>query len=319
MNRGLLQRTQAPAWRRENRRILKRAMLSTSFSEGRPVQKQATAVRLRLRQHVVGKYRSLRILTEFCWHFKNWKQVFEAYRAHQNLPPFQLRNGMKVFHKESEDQPLYLFREIFENRVYTRNGFYRPKRGDVVVDIGANIGFFALLIQSMAPGSTVHCFEPAASARERLMRNVRANNLQPSVIVHPLGVSDHNGYAALSGHANSGQRSLAKIDGSNNHAESVAIVDLATALAMTEADDIALLKIDIEGSEIELMRGSQIGDWSSVRRVAMEFHGSIRPGCREEMADALRERGFRNIRFVSLLRVYPSLNDSLDGVLHASR
>jgi FkbM family methyltransferase len=304
---------------RENRRILKRAMLSKSFSEERPVQKPATAVRLPLRQHVVGKYRSLRILSEFCWHFKNWKEVFEAYRVRRNLPPFQLRNGMKVFHKEPEDQPLYLFREIFEERVYTRNGFYRPKPGEVVVDVGANIGFFALLVLSMEPGITMHCFEPAASARERLMRNVSANNLRTSVIVHPFGVSDHNGYSGLWGHANSGQRSLAKVDGSNDHAESVEIVNLATALAMTEATDVALLKIDIEGSEIELMRGSEIGDWSIVRRVAMEFHGSIRPGCREEMTEALRERGFRNIRFVSLLRVYPLLNDSLDGVLQASR
>lgn len=289
-------------------------------SEERAAQKPATTmIGLSLRHHILGKFRSLRILTELCWYFKNWQELFEARRARHYLPPLHLRNGMKVFHKHPEDQPLNLFREIFEERVYTRNGFYRPKRGDVVVDIGANIGVFALFIQSMAAGTTVHCFEPAAPARERLLRNLSVNNLGSCVFVHPFGVSDHNGCASLWGHAHSGQRSLAKADGSNGHAEDVTTVDLATALAMTEARDVDLLKIDIEGSEIELMRGSDVNDWRIVQRVAMEFHGSIRPGCRDEMIAALRHRGFRNIRFVSLSRVYASSDDTTEGVLQASR
>ena len=50
--------------------------------------------------------------------------------------------------------------EIFGLCEYTTNGFYTPRDGDVILDIGANIGLFSIWLARQAPRATVLAFEP---------------------------------------------------------------------------------------------------------------------------------------------------------------
>lgn len=64
---------------------------------------------------------------------------------------------------------------------------------------------------------------------------------------------------------------------------------ISRVLRAEEIDSIALLKIDVERSELEVLGGIEDPDWSRVERVVVEAHG-------REAADAiaplLRSRGF---------------------------
>src|SRR5437773_6326479 len=117
-----------------------------------------------LSQQIAGKWQALSALASQLRYFKNGMEVFRAFRAAQPLPPLQLRSGLTLFHGPT-DNACSLFREIFVERCYTRDGFYSPAPSDCVMDFGANIGFFAAYLQCAAPGINVHCFEPAASTR----------------------------------------------------------------------------------------------------------------------------------------------------------
>jgi FkbM family methyltransferase len=263
-------------------------------------------------QRIRGKIENAKRLVEFGRYFSNWKEVWRAYRFGLEFPELRLRTGLRLIHGDG-DQPLFSFREIFEEQPYTSDGFYVPKRNHTVLDIGANIGFFAIYLQRRARGIRVHCFEPGAVSRSRLQRNILINNLGAFVSVYPYALSDHNGSAHLSQHVHTIERSLVCEGEDRTGAETVNSITVARALTVSGADNIELLKMDIEGGELDVLMGSRPADWQRVERVAMEYHANLHPGCREKLVAALRERGFAQIRCI------PSSNIESQGILQASK
>ena len=210
------------------------------------------------------------------------------------LPPFLLRNGLTLHHGPNDDAIL-LFREIFLDRVYSQGGFYSPKSTDTVLDLGANIGFFALWLQSQARGIRVLSFEPAAESRARLEQNIKANGLEASVRVYPFAVSDLSKVVSLRRAESSGHRSLFERVTTTEDGENVQAVDLAFAVEQSGVDVIDLLKIDVEGSEIEIVEGASAEVWKRIKRVVIEYHDLFRPGCRERVEVVLKCEGFAHI------------------------
>jgi FkbM family methyltransferase len=251
-----------------------------------------------LGETVRGKWYASRSLAQFARHFRNWPEVWAAYRAGRPLPPLVFRGGLALHHGDGDD-PIFLFREIFVSRCYTRDGFYQPQPDHTVLDLGANIGAFALFLQSRAPGVHVHCFEPADETRARLARNVEANGLGGSVTVYPFAVSDRAGFVSLGTAEHTIRRSIVGASATEAPAapggESVETVSLAEAIARTGAATIDLLKVDIEGAEVEAVGGAPASAWSPVRRVILEYHDNLRPGCSALVATRLREAGFGRV------------------------
>ena len=67
----------------------------------------------------------------------------------------------------------FLYREIFQERVYLQHGV-QLAQGDVVVDVGGNIGFFALFAaQQVGPGGKVITLEPIPPLHNKLVYNVK--------------------------------------------------------------------------------------------------------------------------------------------------
>src|SRR5689334_18042003 len=58
--------------------------------------------------------------------------------------------------------------------------------GDVVLDIGANHGFFSC--RAAQAGATVHAYEPDPTTYEFLTENIRANGLERSIVPHRAAV-----------------------------------------------------------------------------------------------------------------------------------
>lgn len=58
--------------------------------------------------------------------------------------------------------------------------FVRP--GDVVVDVGANIGIYTVAL--VAAGAVVHAYEPVSATRDILEHNVKLNRAESTVTIH---------------------------------------------------------------------------------------------------------------------------------------
>jgi FkbM family methyltransferase len=65
---------------------------------------------------------------------------------------------------------------------------------------------------------------------------------------------------------------------------------LSAVLAEQRVDRVELLKIDVEGGELEVLRGIDAPDWPRIRAVVLETQGPTEPA--DPVADLLRGRGF---------------------------
>jgi FkbM family methyltransferase len=258
-----------------------------------------------------GKIYAALSLVQFVRYFANWREVWAAYRSGAAIPPLEFRAGLKIFHGEGDDAIL-LFREMFVDRPYTRQRFYTPKTGDTIVDLGANIGGFTLYLLWQTRRIKVHCFEPSETTFALLRRNVEVNQLEDVVSIYPIAVSDRSGTTHLSLRGRSIDRAL--VHGSRTEEdefEEVRTMSLDEAIALCTAGEIDLLKMDIEGAELEAVTAASAALWSRVKRVAMEYHESLRPGCLVRLCGALRDAGFVDIQ------VEPANADQ--GILRAGK
>jgi FkbM family methyltransferase len=111
-------------------------------------------------------------------------------------------------------------------------------RTGVYVDAGAYIGTHTLYFAVLCGATHVHSFEPRARMRDELLRNVAANDLEDRVTVHDIGLSSKRTRVEVS---------LDRVDESFDCAPLDEIVE----------GDVAVIKIDVEGMEAEVLRGAR--------------------------------------------------------------
>ena len=126
------------------------------------------------------------------------------------------------------------------------------RRGDVMVDVGANIGVYS--ITAALRGATVIAFEPTARAASALRQSSRINGCASRVSVYELALADFDGSAGFTiGHDVDDH-----LVGDSSSGRNVAVRRLDTFLAEKPlSEPIALIKIDVEGTDIDVLRGAR--------------------------------------------------------------
>jgi FkbM family methyltransferase len=127
--------------------------------------------------------------------------------------------------------------------------------GDVVVDIGANIGYFSLLAATcVGPTGKVLAFEPVPSIADLLTANVQRNDL--AVDVHRVVVGDAVGSTEIFRSAGTNIGRSGTSGGAGTVSEgSVPVVRAADAIDKELWERIRFIKIDVEGDERRVLRG----------------------------------------------------------------
>ena len=129
--------------------------------------------------------------------------------------------------------------------------------GDVVVDVGANIGYFSLLASGLVghTGSVI-AFEAVPSIADALERNLQRNGA--SVEVHRRAVGESPGAIEVFRSIGSNVGRSGTSGGTDMLSEGeVPVVRGADALPRELWSRIRLVKIDVEGDEQRVLRGLQ--------------------------------------------------------------
>jgi FkbM family methyltransferase len=140
--------------------------------------------------------------------------------------------------------------------------------GDVVLDIGANVGFFTLLASKLAgPDGHVHAFEPVPRNLHYLDQHIRLNGIA-NVSVHPLAIASASGSARF----RSGQHpSMGQLAGAGElHVVTASLDDL---IASGRIRKPAFIKMDIEGAESEALRGAATLLCATGITIVLSTHG----------------------------------------------
>jgi len=132
-----------------------------------------------------------------------------------------------------------------------------------VIDVGAHKGQFALYIKARLPKAEVHCFEPLPQACSRLEQLFESDS---SVHVYAFGLGNKDQVSDLhvSQHDDSssfreiGPRQVSQFPGTElAYLEKVSIKRLDDVLARETLKKPILLKIDAQGYELEVLKGSE--------------------------------------------------------------
>jgi len=147
------------------------------------------------------------------------------------------------------------------------------KPGDVVVDVGANVGLYTLLAARLLRGSgRIYSFEPTPRTYRILKDNLQVNGFLElgSIKLHQLAVTDRAGLARLATFtADCGHNTLFR-DGEADGEVDVTTISLDEALCAEKQVD--LVKIDVEGAEPLVLKGMQrLVDNNPHMKIIMEF------------------------------------------------
>jgi FkbM family methyltransferase len=132
------------------------------------------------------------------------------------------------------------------------------RSGSIVVDVGANIGFYSLLCaQLIGDAGHVYAFEPVASTADRLVRNIELNHARNVTPIRS-AVGSRCGTTAMGPvpEKNAGKAQIATNIGAP--CEQVPITSLDSFMAHSGLTRLDFVKVDIEGFEMEFLSGAKI-------------------------------------------------------------
>ena len=129
----------------------------------------------------------------------------------------------------------------------------------VVLDVGANVGSFALWARWRWPGSVIHCYEPLPFNLECLGKNVGS---MPEIVVHPHAIGNPEHTRLRLGKHSCGEPSFFDI---GEQLEEYVEVVSQWPNVMPEAQ---ILKLDVEGAEVEILEHAQI----RFDAIMLEYH-----------------------------------------------
>ncbi len=159
-----------------------------------------------------------------------------------------------------------IYHEIYNLEDYYMNRIKRINDGDIVVDLGGNIGVFNRWAYSQG-ASKVISFEP-----DKRYFEVLSMNANPNSLLFNAAMSDKIGHIDLYESNHLGGSNIFVSNTSNVNHYPVRTYTLDYLFESKLVDRIDFLKIDIEGAEQLVLKGISDENLGKVRNIGMEYH-----------------------------------------------
>lgn len=190
------------------------------------------------------------------WRLVRWLEADESRFA--AIPPRTIRFSgtlrMRVNPVDENGRRYYINGYMPEERL-TRHFARLLRPGDCALDVGANVGYYTLAAAKLVgPNGCVHAFEASPLIFRRLKRNARMNP-RANIHVHHAAVADRPGLVAFHTAADhkTGYSSIRDLGAEVSSIATVAALTIDSLLS--EIPPTRLVKIDVEGAELMVLRG----------------------------------------------------------------
>lgn len=186
-----------------------------------------------------------------------------------------------------------LYGEIFVRRIYFHDPSFSPKPGMTVLDVGANEGLFSVCCARQ--GCALTAVEPNPKSLQVLQQHSKLNAAS-LVGTIPCALGSEAGEVSfvqcVTGGGGSGSSHVIRV---REHSEPKAIKVRQMTLDQLTADrslkTVDLLKIDVEGSEVEVLRGGEYTLAHLTRRAVVECEAFLEP----EVCDLMARAGLKQV------------------------
>ncbi len=243
----------------------------------------------------------VRVIYKYLWYFIRCflmvKSPFSFIRCYlaQSCPTgnrVYFRNGMKILLSGHPHDVVTVF------VVFVRQDYGKVRPGDVVLDIGANLGIFSVYAASRG-ARLVHAFEPNSASHELMVANIRENGLERTIMPHRAAVCGRNLGQVRFPKGSSMYHAIIReshADEADGDYECVPSVSLNTIIEehFGHGSEIDILKLDCEGSEYDILFSTSHRVYGRIRDIRLEYH----EGRAAEILSFLEERGYRKRRLM---------------------
>ena len=172
-----------------------------------------------------------------------------------------------------------VFKELFMADVYEMDALVKTLPADpVVIDVGANAGFFDIQLLSKIDRATIYAYEPMPANVKTLRHTIRQNpRLQQSIRLFQMAVTglplDHlDLFADAEENSQVVASVFAGFDKSNTQTITVPCITLTDIILENDLSSIDLLKMDCEGSEYDIIYHTDPELIRRIGRMVVEVH-----------------------------------------------
>lgn len=175
---------------------------------------------------------------------------------------FRIGHGGQSFAMPRRSGPDHILDQMRRRRAFYETDLLETlgrevgARGGVALDVGANVGNHTLYLAGVL-GLRVLSFEPVPSNRDLLLRMVDLNDLGGRITVLPYACGDAPGEVFLETDVAGNPGTYHISEGGRGEKAELVVLDEVFGTIAPEAEDVAVLKIDVEGAEPAVLRGAR--------------------------------------------------------------
>lgn len=195
---------------------------------------------------------------------RNWPLYLFNYLLRRNRPAeYKLRDNFRLI--DGRGTLAGTIAVVFIRQEYGPMQDYRT-----IIDIGANMGSFAVYAALTCPNAEIYCFEPEERNFEVLTQNIAINSLEGRVRAFQCAVASSSGDRVMA-IGESPLNSLVTL-GTCRARQTVRCTTLRDIFKQNKMETVDILKMNCEGAEYEIFEGCKREDFERMPRIRIEYH-----------------------------------------------
>jgi len=242
--------------------------------------------------------KKIKILKDTIKQIKNWYNPINYYLGILNKESIiYFKNGTKCVMRNKSDS--IAFFENYFLKLNNPNKKFEIKKDDIVIDIGAHIGYFTIYAAKNAYQGTVYSIEPYKESFEILKKNLKLNDLENVKPLHAAISRVTEQVTLYIDKNNQIGNSIFRID-KTTESEKVDSFSLGDFVKNNRIEKINFLKIDCEGAEFEILLNMDKELLKNIHRISVEVHENSNTNSMDELVDLMNRNNFK-VKISSLL------------------
>ena len=234
-------------------------------------------------------FSKVRILVRSWKILKNWYLYPLVYfkLTKKDYVIFETRSGLKIKIRVNSTD-LMALTHVWMIQEYSDDDF-PISNDDVIIDVGAHIGLFALFASQFCKNGKIFCYEPIKENYKILIENIEMNQIQ-NIFPNNLAVTKETSRVKI--FLNDDQSGHSMFTQNKNFVEvdSKSLSDIFIDNGIKECD---FLKLDCEGAEYEIVESISSDLFTKINKTAIEYHMvDTKPELLEQLINKLKQFSF---------------------------
>ena len=234
-------------------------------------------------------FSKVRILVRSWKILKNWYLYPLVYfkLTKKDYVIFETRSGLKIKIRVNSTD-LMALTHVWMIQEYSDDDF-PISNDDVIIDVGAHIGLFALFASQFCKNGKIFCYEPIKENYKILIENIEMNQIQ-NIFPNNLAVTKETSRVKI--FLNDDQSGHSMFIQNKNFVEvdSKSLSDIFIDNGIKECD---FLKLDCEGAEYEIVESISSDLFTKINKTAIEYHMvDTKPELLKQLINKLKQFSF---------------------------